>query len=105
VVDGSRCISYFTIENKGEIPSSFRGKFMNRVFGCDICQEVCPWNRKAKSHSIKELYPVSGILEMNKEEWYRLSEEKFNTLFAGSPLKRIRYNGIKRNLDFLLPKA
>jgi len=102
VVDGSRCISYFTIENKGEIPSSFRGKFMNRVFGCDICQEVCPWNRKAKSHSTKELYPVSGILEMNKEEWYRLSEEKFNTLFAGSPLKRIRYNGIKRNLDFLL---
>ena len=103
VVDGSRCISYLTIENKGEIPSSFRGKFMNRVFGCDICQDVCPWNSKAKPHSTKELLPVSGTLEMSKEEWYRLSEEKFNTLFAGSPLKRTRYNGIKRNLDFLLP--
>jgi epoxyqueuosine reductase len=103
VVDGSRCISYFTIENKGEIPSSFRGKFMNRVFGCDICQDVCPWNRKAKPHSIKELLPARGILDMNKEDWYRMPEEKFNAMFAGSPLKRIRYNGIKRNLDFLLP--
>jgi epoxyqueuosine reductase len=63
VVDANRCISYLTIENKGEIPSSYRGKFMNRVFGCDICQDVCPWNRKAKQHSTKELLPVSGTLE------------------------------------------
>jgi epoxyqueuosine reductase len=104
VVDGSRCISYFTIENKGEIPVAFKGKFMNRVFGCDICQDVCPWNRKAKPHAVKELLPVRGIHEMSREEWYRLPEEKFNTLFAGSPLKRTGYSGIKRNLDFLNPE-
>ncbi|MBN1416348.1 MAG: tRNA epoxyqueuosine(34) reductase QueG [Bacteroidales bacterium] len=101
VVDGSRCISYLTIENKGEIPTAFRRKFRNRVFGCDICQEVCPWNRKATHHTEEKLMPLKGLLEMQKEEWYRLSEEKFNALFSGSPVKRTGYNGLMRNLRFL----
>jgi epoxyqueuosine reductase len=101
VVDASRCISYLTIENKGEIPASFKGKFMNRVFGCDICQDVCPWNRKAKPHSTKELLPLPGLIEKSKEEWYRLSEEDFVAQFSGSPLKRAGYKGLMRNLRFL----
>jgi epoxyqueuosine reductase len=101
VVDGSRCISYFTVEHKGEIPDSCKGKFMNRVFGCDICQDVCPWNRKAKPHSTKELLPLPGLIEKNKEEWYRLSEEDFVAQFSGSPLKRAGYKGLMRNLRFL----
>ena len=101
VVDGSRCISYLTIEYKGEIPESFRGKLRNRVFGCDICQDVCPWNRKASSHSTAELSPLKGLLEMKRGEWPLLSEEKFNTLFSGSPLKRTGFRGLIRNMQFL----
>jgi epoxyqueuosine reductase len=101
VIDASRCISYLTIENKGEIPVSFRGKLRNRVFGCDICQDVCPWNHKATPHGTQELLPLKGLLEMNREEWYRLSEEKFNSLFAGSAVKRAGYKGIMRTLRFL----
>ena len=102
VVDASRCISYLTIENKGEIPASYKGKFMNRVFGCDICQDVCPWNRKAKQHTVKEFMPLPGLLEKTREEWYRLSEEDFMAQFSGSPLKRAGYKGLMRNLRFLM---
>jgi epoxyqueuosine reductase len=101
LVDGSRCISYLTVENRGEIPASFRGKLSNRVFGCDICQDACPWNRKTEQHNTEDLLPLKGLLEMNREEWYRLSEEKFNSLFSGSPVKRAGYNGILRTLQFL----
>ena len=103
VVDANRCISYHTIENKGEIPASYKGKFMNRVFGCDICQDVCPWNRKAKQHTVKEFMPLPGLLERTREEWYLLSEDNFKTFFSSSPLKRAGYKGIKRNLHFILP--
>jgi epoxyqueuosine reductase len=103
VVDARRCISYHTIENKTEIPTSYKGKFMNRIFGCDICQDVCPWNRKAKQHIVKELMPLPGLLEYTMEEWYRLSEDDFKVLFSSSPVKRAGYKGIKRNLNFLLP--
>jgi epoxyqueuosine reductase len=101
VVDGSRCISYLTIENKGEIPSVFRGKFKNRVFGCDICQDVCPWNRKALPHSTEEFSPIKGLLEKGKEEWYRLSEQEFDLQFSNSAIKRPGYIGLIRNLIFL----
>jgi len=101
VVDGSRCISYLTIEHKGEIPPAFSDKLRNRVFGCDICQDVCPWNRKAIPHGTEKLLPLKGLLEMNREEWYRLLEEKFNSLFSGSPVKRAGYEGLRRNLHFI----
>ena len=101
VVDGSRCISYLTIENKLEIPASFRGKFKNRLFGCDICQDVCPWNRKASPHTMTGLMPIKGLLEKSKEEWHRLSENEFNYQFSGSPIKRVSYKGMMRNMRFL----
>jgi len=101
VVDASRCISYHNIENKGEIPAPYKGKFMNRVFGCDICQEVCPWNRKAKQHTVKEFQPLPGLLEKTRSEWYRMTETDFADQFAGSPMKRAGYKGLMRNLRFL----
>ncbi|MBN2273332.1 MAG: tRNA epoxyqueuosine(34) reductase QueG [Bacteroidales bacterium] len=101
LIDGSRCISYLTIENKGDIPAAFRGRLKNRVFGCDICQDVCAWNRQATPHNTKELSPVKGLLEMSREEFYQLTEEQFNTLFSGSAVKRVGYKGFMRNLKFL----
>jgi epoxyqueuosine reductase len=101
VVDASRCISYLTIENRGEIPSFFKGKFLNRAFGCDICQDVCPWNRKARQHDVKEFLPLPGLLEKTREEWYSLLEENFMAQFSGSSMKRAGYKGLMRNLRFL----
>jgi epoxyqueuosine reductase len=101
VVNATRCISYLTIEHKGEIPALYRDRLRNRVFGCDICQDVCPWNRKATPHQTPELFPVKGLLEMSKEDWYRLTASRFNSLFAGSALKRAGFSGIKRTLNFI----
>jgi len=101
VVDGSKCISYFTIEKKGDIPAEMKGQFQNRLFGCDICQEVCPWNRKIKTSQVKEFQPSSDFLEMTLDDWYDLSEEGFNNKFYNSALKRAKYKGLKRNLKFL----
>jgi len=101
VVDARRCISYLTIENKGEISPVFRGKFENRVFGCDICQEVCPWNRKAVPHQVEELKPLPGLLEMTRKEWFNLDEEKFSEKFSKSPVKRAKFSGLRRNLKFI----
>jgi len=103
VLDGSKCISYFTIEKKGDIPDQFKTKFKNRVFGCDICQDVCPWNQKNRPHSTKEFNPESRFLEMGKEDWNSLSEEEFQTMFRISALKRATYDGLMRNLKFLEP--
>ncbi len=102
VVDGSRCISYFTIELKEEvIPAEMQGKFGNWAFGCDICQEVCPWNRFATRHREADFDAPEALLEMNREQWEEMSEEVFQNLFRHSALKRSGYRGLKRNLRFL----
>jgi epoxyqueuosine reductase len=102
VVDGSRCISYFTIELKTLlIPEEMKGKFGNWMFGCDICQEVCPWNRFSKPHSEPELRPIPAILDLSSSQWEELTEESFRSLFHDSPLKRTKYAGIRRNLKFI----
>ncbi|HKR03569.1 MAG TPA: tRNA epoxyqueuosine(34) reductase QueG [Bacteroidia bacterium] len=100
VVDGSKCISYFTIELKEEIPAEVKGKFENWAFGCDICQEVCPWNRFSKPHHEKEFEPKTEILQMKKQEWMEITEEVFRKIFKDSALKRAGFKGLKRNILF-----
>jgi epoxyqueuosine reductase len=102
VVDGSRCISYFTIELKAQlIPQEMQGKFDNWMFGCDTCQDVCPWNRFSKPHHEPAFEPIPAILNFNTKDWEALSEETFKTIFGQSPLKRSKFAGIQRNLRFL----
>jgi epoxyqueuosine reductase len=102
VVDGSKCISYYTIELKDAlIPEDARGKMENWIFGCDICQEVCPWNRFSSPTLESAFDPIPEILHMTGGEWEELSEEKFRDIFRDSPLRRARYAGIKRNLRFI----
>lgn len=101
-VDGSKCISYLTIELKDEIiPTEFKGEMANWMFGCDICQEVCPWNRFSKPHRIQEFEPSEKLLNLNKNEWQELTEDVFAELFKKSPVKRTKYKGLKRNIEFL----
>ena len=102
VVNGSKCISYLTIELKDEIPEEFNGKMQNRVFGCDICQDVCPFNKKkAIKHEEKQFNPKPELLKMTKKEWYELTQEEFSKLFKDSAVKRTKYKGLMRNLEFL----
>lgn len=103
IVDGSRCISYLTIELKDELPGGFRGKMDNWMFGCDVCQDVCPWNRFSSSHEQPAFRPAEGILEMTKAEWQEITEDVFRKIFKGSPVKRTKFSGLKRNIDFLKP--
>jgi epoxyqueuosine reductase len=105
VVDGSKCISYFTIELKDEIPSYAQNKMDDWVFGCDVCQDVCPWNRFSKKNQEKKFEPKEEFLEMKKEDWYEITEEIFSRLFQNSALKRTGFNGLKRNLDFIRKKT
>ena len=101
-IDGSKCISYFTIELKEEmIPDQYQGKFQNWMFGCDICQEVCPWNRFAKPHHNPDLEPLPMILNFTSSDWESMTEETFNEIFRHSPLKRSKFKGIQRNLVHL----
>ncbi len=101
-VDGSRCISYFTIELKDLlIPEEQKGKFGDWMFGCDVCQDVCPWNRFSKPHSDPAFRALPELLEYSAGDWEALTEEGFKTIFAGSPLKRSKFSGIRRNLSFL----
>lgn len=100
-VDGSKCISYFTIELKENIPTDMRGKFNDWAFGCDVCQDVCPWNRFSKAHSEPLFSPNSEMLSMSKKDWIEITEETFRTVFKKSPLKRAKFHGLKRNIDFL----
>jgi epoxyqueuosine reductase len=102
VVDGSRCISYYTIELKEMlIPSEMQGKFENWMFGCDICQDVCPWNRFSKPTTESGFTPVPGILNFSTKDWEQLTEDSFKKIFRNSPLKRSKFQGIRRNLRFL----
>ncbi|MBK7374884.1 MAG: tRNA epoxyqueuosine(34) reductase QueG [Chitinophagaceae bacterium] len=102
VVDGSKCISYFTIELKEAlIPGSMKGKFDNWMFGCDVCQDVCPWNRFSKPTHELNFTPLPQVLHFTKNDWEELTEESFKTIFRNSPLRRSKYQGIKRNLKFI----
>jgi epoxyqueuosine reductase len=104
VVDGSKCISYFTIELKEEIPSEVSGKFGDWIFGCDICQDVCPWNRFAQPHQEPRFAPAAGMEKMNRQEWLEITDEVFEKLFQKSPLQRARISGLKRNIKFVKEK-
>jgi epoxyqueuosine reductase len=102
VVDGSKCISYLTIELKENIPAAFKGKMENWVFGCDICQDVCPWNRFSKPHRENQFNPHPDLEGMNKRDWMEITEETFKKVFAKSAVKRTDYNGFLRNIKFNL---
>ena len=101
VVDGSKCISYFTIELKGAIPKSAQGKFDNWMFGCDICQDVCPWNRHSKPHNEPLFNPHPDLLSMTQKDWDEINQETFSKLFSKSAVKRTKLSGLKRNISFL----
>lgn len=102
VVDGSKCISYFTIELKEMmIPDAMKGKFDNWMFGCDVCQDVCPWNRFSKPHQEESFRPIPEILNLSNREWEEMTEENFKKIFSESPLSRAKYKGIQRNLKFI----
>ncbi|KJD35525.1 epoxyqueuosine reductase [Tamlana sedimentorum] len=101
VVDGSKCISYFTIELKENIPTEFKGKFDDWMFGCDVCQDVCPWNRFSKPHNEPLFNPHPELLSMSKKDWEDITEETFRKVFKNSAVKRTKYSGLTRNIKFL----
>ncbi len=101
VVDGSKCISYFTIELKEKIPTDFKGKFDDWMFGCDICQDVCPWNRFSKAHSEPLFNPNPELLSMTKKDWEEITEDVFKEIFKDSAVKRTKFEGLKRNIKFI----
>lgn len=104
VVDGSKCISYFTIELKEEIPAEVQGKFGDWIFGCDICQDVCPWNSFAKPHQEPRFSPAPELENMSRQQWTEITNEVFEKLFQKSPLKRSKHSGLKRNIEFVNAK-
>ena len=101
VVDGSKCISYFTIELKESIPTEMKGKFEDWAFGCDICQDVCPWNKFSKSHSEPLFNATADLLSFTKKDWEEITEETFQKVFKSSAVKRTKFDGLTRNLTFL----
>jgi epoxyqueuosine reductase len=104
VVDGSKCISYFTIELKEQISSDMEGKFDNWIFGCDVCQDVCPWNRFSKHHQEKQFNLSEELKNMNENDWMEITEDVFQKIFSDSPVQRTGYSGIKRNVEFIRKK-
>jgi epoxyqueuosine reductase len=101
VVDGSKCISYFTIELKENIPQEMKEKMDDWIFGCDVCQDVCPWNRFSKSHNEPLFNPNPELLSMTKKDWEEITEETFKKVFKNSAVKRTKLDGLKRNINFL----
>ena len=101
IVDGSKCISYATIELKNEIPESFSNNMQDWMFGCDICQDVCPWNRFSKPHQQEKFRPNPILKTYQKQDWQQLTQELFSEIFRKSPVKRAKFSGLKRNIDFL----
>lgn len=101
IIDGSKCISYATIELKNDIPEHFRNRMEDWMFGCDICQDVCPWNRFAKPHQQEKFQPKDLLRNFHQEDWKDLTEELFSEIFRKSPVKRTKFAGLKRNIDFI----
>jgi len=101
VVDGSKCISYFTIELRENIPTEFKGQFDDWMFGCDICQDVCPWNRFSKPHNEPLFNPHPELLSMTKKDWEEITEDVFKKVFKESAVKRTKFSGLTRNIEFL----
>ena len=101
VVDGSKCISYFTIELKDNLPQEMKGKFDDWMFGCDVCQDVCPWNRFSKPHNEPLFQTNSDILNFSKSDWEDITVDTFQKVFKNSAVKRTKYDGLLRNIDFL----
>ena len=101
VVDGSKCISYFTIELKDQIPNDFKGQFDDWMFGCDICQDVCPWNKFSQPHNEPLFNPKPELLELSKKDWEEITEETFGRIFQKSAVKRTKFSGLKRNINYL----
>ena len=101
VIDARLCISYQTIEIKGDIDKTLNGQFENRVFGCDICQDVCPWNLKSEPHNESNFEPHEKLLKLDVDDWYKMDKPFFNELFKNSAVKRTGFKGLKRNLEFL----
>jgi len=101
VVDGSKCISYLTIELKDNIPSEFKGKMDDWMFGCDVCQDVCPWNRFSKPHNEPLFNPNPDLLSITKKDWEEITEDIFTKIFKNSAVKRTKFSGLKRNINFL----
>lgn len=106
IIDAKKCISYLTIELREEIPQSFNDKMENWMFGCDICQDVCPWNRFSVPHSEPKFQPNENLLQMKREDWMDITEDVFKTIFKNSAVKRTKFKGLTRNIDFIktLPK-
>lgn len=101
IVDGSKCISYLTIELRDAIPVEFKNKMENWAFGCDVCQDICPWNRFSTPHHDAQFSNQTGLLNISTDEWYEMTEETFNAIFKHSAVKRTKYKGLKRNLEFI----
>lgn len=99
-IDARKCISYLTIENKGPIPEEFSGKMKDRIFGCDICQDVCPWNRLSRPANEKDFEAAEMLFQMRKDDWENLTREQFDELFRGSAVRRAKYEGLMRNIKF-----
>lgn len=102
IIDGSKCISYYTIELKDALPNDAKGKLDNWMFGCDVCQDVCPWNRFASPNNEPEFAPNKELMGFTKQDWIELTEDVFKKVFKNSPVKRTKYNGLKRNIDFIV---
>lgn len=101
LIDGSKCISYLTIEKKGDLPTEFKNLMENYMFGCDICQDVCPWNRFSTMHDEEKFLPKEKLLGMSRKDWEEITMETFDELFLGTPVKRTKYEGLVRNINFL----
>ncbi len=100
-IDARRCISYLTIEHDGNLPEEFSGKTENMIFGCDRCQEVCPWNKKAVQYTDKDLVPEFPVTSLTRREWQNMTPEDFKKIFRSSPIKRTGYKMLRRNIDFV----
>ncbi len=105
ILNANKCISYLTIEKKGELPKEYQNKFENQIFGCDICQEVCPWNKKAIAHQTPAFKPNSELLAMSDKDWENIDKEKFQQLFRKSAVKRNKFSGLYRNINYIKNKG